>query len=316
MENIESFIKNIKKELDLMGSVETLKNIKPPDVISFGIPSLDKLTGVGGAPRGYVTEIYGSPSSGKTALSLQLVAQAQKQGLKCAYIDVELALNQGLSEQSGVNFETLVVFRPVTGEETFEIVENLAEKGFGIIVVDSVASLSAESELNADYDEQTIGLQARLISRAMRKLIGCIHRNNTALIFVNQIRAKMARMPGAKTTTTSGGMAIPFYAGLRLETVRTSWVTKAEGKIGMMVKIRSEKNKLYRPQLETTIEFIFGSGFNSDKDKINQMVENKELEIIGRTYFKDEEKIGDYNKTLEWLNKLKKNNGNIKKYRR
>lgn len=302
MSKIDELIKQIQKDIDGLGSASTLANMKAVESIPFGIPSLDKLTGNGGAPRGMITEVFGKPSSGKTSLSLNLVTQAQKMGIKCAYIDVELALNKELAQQSGVNIDELVVFRPLSGEETFEIVENVADKGFGLIIVDSIASLSAESELESDYDEQTIGLQARLISKAMRKVIGCIYRNNSALVFINQIRAAMAKMPGAKTTTTSGGMAIPFYAALRLETIRTGWIKDSDNNItGMDIKIRSEKNKLHRPQLETEVEFIYGSGFNALTDRLNMLVADNKVELVGRTYFVNSEKVGDKTAILDYL---------------
>ena len=299
--NIEQLERQLKKDIDLIGTIDSLSKLEPVVAIPFGIFSLDKLTGNNGAPKGLITEIFGRPSSGKTSLALNLITQAQKQKIKCCYIDVELALNKELAVQSGVDPDDLIVIRPGTGEEVFEVVESMSEKGFGLIVVDSIASISAESELESDYQDQTMGLQARLISKAMRKIIGCIARNKTALVFINQIRAVMAKMPGQKTTTTSGGISIPFYAALRLEMSRTGWI-KDENKInGMTVKIRSEKNKLHRPQLETEVDFIFGTGFDTDSDKLNVMLEEKLIERVGNTYFFNNEKIGNKEKVIQWI---------------
>lgn len=306
MNNIEETIKQITKDIDFGGVMNSLDKIESPETIPFGLPSLDKITGIGGVPRGLITEIYGNPSSGKTALCLHLVSEAQKKNIKCLYVDVELALNKELAQKMGVDLSQLIVARPSNGEEAFEVVESMSEKGFGLIVVDSVASLSATPELESDYTENSIGLQARLISKAMRKIIGCIDRNKTALVFINQIRAKMATMPGAKQTTTSGGMAIPFYSALRLEITRIGWLPNAKEPKGMELQIMIEKNKQAPPRLKTVIGFMFDNGFDKNNDLLKVKLENKEVELIGRTYFVNGDKIGDREEILKYIVNEKK----------
>ena len=301
MSIIEDLIRGLKKDIDFEGMMNTLDVLPIPEVISFGLPSLDRILGIGGAPRGLITEVYGNPSAGKTALCLHLVAEAQKKDIKCCYIDVELALNKELAVKMGVDTSKLIVVRPTTGEEAFEVVENMADKGFGLIIMDSVASLSATPELESDYTENSIGLQARLISKAMRKLIGCIMRNNTALVFINQIRAKMATMPGAKTTTTSGGMAIPFYSSIRLEIARIGWIKEEKDIVGMELKIKTEKNKLSRPQLSTEVNFLFDTGFDTVEDSLQLKLLEGSIVRTGNTYYVDDQKIGDHNAIIKHL---------------
>ncbi len=305
MENIDGIIKRLNKEIDFTGQALVLADVKSPDIIPTGIDSLNDIIGAGGIPRGLITEVYGNPSCGKTSLCLKMMAEAQKMDIKVAYIDLELALSQELALMMGVDVNDILVVRPANGEEAFEAIENLSENGFGLIVLDSVASISATSELEADYNEQTVALQARLLSKALRKLNGCIMRNNTALVFINQIRAKMAKMPGAKTTTTSGGIAIPFYASLRLELARKGWVTPSgkdnNERLGMEVIIHTEKNKLKRPQLSTVVNFMFRGGWDTANDKLNIMIKNGEVELIGLTYHHKGEKVGVKKKMLEYI---------------
>lgn len=301
MSKLDDFIKQTTKDIDFTGTMQILDKMEPPETISFGLPSVDKITGIGGAPRGLITEVYGNPSAGKTALCLHLVAEAQKKDIKCCYIDVELALNKELAQKMGVDLSQLIVARPSNGEEVFEVVESMSENGFGLVIVDSVASISATPELEADYIENSIGLQARLISKAMRKIIGCIDRNKTALIFINQIRAKMATMPGQKTTTTSGGMAIPFYASLRLEISRIGWIKEEKNTTGMTLRIMIEKNKRSTPRLQTDVDFYFATGFDRNEDLLKVKVDNKEIERIGNTYYVGKEKIGNKQAILAYL---------------
>lgn len=301
--DIDSLIKSISKDLDFTGDLEKLSEIKKPEIISFGLPSLDAITGIGGIARGYISEIFGNPSSGKTSLALSLIAQAQKQDINCCFIDVELALTKELAQQIGVDIAKLVVVRPAIGEEVFEIAESMSEKGFGLIVIDSIASISPISEIESDYEDVSIGLQARLMSKAMRKLIGCIYRNKTALVFINQIRAKMAKMPGQKQWTTSGGIAVPFYAALRLEVARIGWIKEGINITGMDMKIKVEKNKLGIPQRETVVKFLFGKGFQIEEDILTSMLKSGEVELIGRTFYVEGRKIGNKEEMLDFINK-------------
>lgn len=299
--NIADIEKQLKKNIDLEGEISSLSGLRKIETIPFGIPSLDALTGRGGVPRGLITEIFGNPSSGKTSLTLEVVAQAQAKGIKCCYIDLEFALTEEIAKRAGVDTDKLVVVRPATGEEAFEVIENMVEEGFGLVILDSVASISAESELEADYEQQTIGLQARLVSKAMRKLVGLLYRKNAALVFINQIRAKMATMPGAKTTTTSGGMAIPFYASLRLEVTSIGRVKDGDEIIGMELKVWSAKNKLYRPFLETRFQFLFETGINKGLDLLTHLVKIGEVREVGRTYYWGEKAIGTKTDAAKYL---------------
>ena len=297
----DELIRQIRKDIDFTGTLESLDDIKKLNIIPFGIPSLDAITGVGGVARGRVSEVYGKESSTKTSLCLRLVAEAQRLGIKSCYIDVELAMDKNLAAMMGVDTSNLIVGRPVTGEETFELIESMSESGCGLIVVDSVSAMVPSSELENDYEQNTMALQARMMSKGLRKVIGTILRNDTALVFINQIRGTIARMPNAPTTTTSGGFALKFYANLRLNSTRIGWIGTKENAEGMIIKVMVDKNKSASPNLSTEFEFIFGKGFNIEEDRLNVMITNKQVELVGRTYFVTGEKIGDKAAILEYI---------------
>ena len=301
MNNIEQFIAQIKKDIDFSGTIDSLDDIKKPNIIPFGIPSLDVITGVGGVARGRVSEISGKESSGKTSLCLRLIAEAQKMKVKTCYIDVELAMDKSLATMMGVDTASLIVGRPVTGEETFELIESMSESGCGLIVVDSVSAMVPGTELEDDYDQNTMALQARMMSKGLRKVIGTILRNDTALVFVNQLRGTIAKMPGQATTTTSGGFALKFYANLRISTARIGWIGTKENAEGMTIKVMVDKNKLDRPQLSTEVDFVYGKGFNIAEDTLKLKVESGELELVGRTYFAKGEKLGNKEEALKYI---------------
>ncbi len=289
-----------KLSKDYPGLISSLSELEPIKTFKFGIPSIDEITG--GVPVGLISEISGNPSVGKSSLALSVIAQAQKEKVRCAYVDLELALTPELAEQMGVNVEELIIAQPSTGEEAMELIEDMIENGVKLVVIDSVSAMTPDSELEADYMQQTIGLQARLMSKFMRKIIGCARKNDTALLFINQLREKVNTMGYGKKTTTSGGRALPFYAALRLELVRTKWITNSDKeKIGMIVKTTTEKNKLHRPQLSTEVNYYFGQGFDINEDKLNLLIKNKEVEVVGRTYFHGEKKIGDKKTALDWV---------------
>lgn len=284
MNNIDTLIKEITKDIDLIGTLDTLDNLRKPDVIPFGIQSLDSILGIGGIPRGMLIEIYGPESTAKTSICLSLVSNAQKLGIKVAFIDAEMAISKELALMAGVDTSDMLVARPVNGEEALELVENFANKGYGLIVVDSVSAMTPESELERDYNEETIGLQARMMSKAMRKIVGLISRTNTAVVFINQIRDEVNKIGYGDKTTTSGGRALKFYSALRLKMARIGWIKKGEEKVGMEIRVVVAKNKLSRPQLQTDLEFMWGSGFNVTIDKLNTLIATGKVELVGRTY--------------------------------
>ncbi len=297
----KELIKSLQKEYE--GLIAPLSELEDVKVIPFGIGSLDKLTG-GGVPVGMVSEIYGPESTAKSSLCLKLVAQAQKQKTKCGYIDMELAMTAQLAQQMGVDTSNLIISRPATGEEAFELLEDMMEKDIKLIIVDSVSSMVPGDELEADFDQQSIGLQARMMSKGMRKIIGCAMRNEAAVVFINQIRDDINKMGFGEKTTTSGGRALRFYAALRLKMARTGWLKSGEEKVGMSIRILSAKNKLHRPQLETDVDFYFGSGFDTVADKLNMLIESKDMEKIGQTYYYKGEKIGNRETVLEYIKNL------------
>jgi len=301
MNKLEQFIERVTKETDFTGLMTTLDQLEKPEVIPFNIPSLDRILGIGGVARGMLTEIYGNESTAKSSLCLRLVGQAQKMGIKCVYLDAEMAVGQEFAIKMGVDIKDLIVARPMNGEEAFELIEAMSDAGYGLIIVDSVSSLTPEDELEADFDQQSMALQARLMSKGMRKIVGCIMKNNTAVVFINQVRDDIGKMGFGEKTTTSGGRALRFYAALRMKMTRTGWIKEGEEKVGMSLKVVTAKNKLATPQRETNIDFYFSTGFDIDSDKLNVMLEEKQIERVGNTYFAGEIKIGNKDKTLEWI---------------
>lgn len=298
--NIDNLIKKLEKEFDDK-IIQPLENLEPVEPISFGIKSLDKLTGIGGAPRGRITELFGTESSGKSSLCLSLIAEAQKSGLQCAYIDMEFAMTKGLAIKAGVDLAKLVYSDPSTGEEALKLIEELLENNVKLIVVDSVSSLVPEDEAESEFDEQSIGLQARMMSKAMRKLTGPVKRQNAALVFINQIRDDINKMGFGPKTTTSGGRALRFYSSLRLKLARKDWLKKGDENIGMTVIITSEKNKMAQPRLSTEVEFYFETGFDKDGDLLNYYVTAGEISLIGRTYYHKDTELGNKQKAIEYI---------------
>ena len=301
MNNIEEIIKKISKDIDFTGVMMSLDKLEKPEVIPFGIQSLDDITGLGGIARGRITEIYGAQSNGKTSLCLRLISEAQKLGIKTAFIDAEMAMNKDLAEKMGVDIKSLLIAQPISGEETFELIESLSNNGWGLVVVDSVSAMIPEDESEADFDQQSIGLQARLMSKGMRKILGVISKNNTALVFTNQVRDDINKMGFGPKTTTSGGRALRFYATLRLDCARTGWIAKEKEKIGMEIKITTNKNKLHRPMLETNLRFMFDNGFDILGDKLDCLVSSGKIELNARTYYHGNNKIGDRDEAIEYI---------------
>jgi recombination protein RecA len=301
MTNIEDTIKAIEKDLDFEGVLKSMDEIDKPDVIPFNIPSVDAITGIGGVPRGMITEIYGNESSAKTSLCLNLVKSAQDLGLKALFIDAEMAMNREFAQRFGVDTKQLVMARPAHGEEAFELISAMSEQGYGLIVIDSVSSLVPNYEVVEDFDKQTIGLQARMMSKGMRHIVGKIMKNNTAVVFINQVRENINTMGFGDKTTTSGGRALKFYSAIRMQLARTGWLKKGTDKIGMSVKALTKKNKLSTPMREANVDFLFASGWDILGDQINRMLDSGEFELIGRTYYKNGEKIGNRDAASEYI---------------
>ena len=225
MENqIQNIIKSLGKDFE--GMIMPLSKLESVESIPFGIKTLDTITGINGVPRGMLTEIYGAESNGKSSLCLRLVSEAQKLGLKTGYIDMELAMSKELATKAGVNLDAMIIARPSTGEEAFDLLNKMIESGVQLVIIDSVSALSPEDELEAEFSQQSIGLQARLMSKGMRKIIGTAMRHKAAIVFVNQIRDDINKMGFGPKTTTSGGRALRFYSALRLQTARIGWKKK------------------------------------------------------------------------------------------
>ncbi len=261
-------------------------------VISTGSLTLDLALGIGGLPRGRVVEIYGPESSGKTTMALQVVAEAQKIAGTCAYIDAEHALDLGYAQKIGVKADELLVSQPDNGEQALEITDTLVRSGaVDVIVVDSVAALTPRAEIEGEMGEPQMGLQARLMSQALRKLVGTISRSRTLVIFINQIRMKIGVMFGNPETTT-GGNALKFYASVRLDIRRTGAVKQGEEVVGSRTKVKVVKNKVAPPFREAEFDIVYGSGVSKEGELVDIGSENGVIEKSGAWYSFNGERIG------------------------
>ena len=272
-----------------LGEGEVIDDI---EVVSTGSLGLDVALGVGGLPRGRVIEIYGPESSGKTTLTLQVIAEMQKLAGTCAFIDAEHALDSQYAQKLGVNLQELLISQPDTGEQALEIVDALVRSGsIDLIVIDSVAALTPKAELEGEMGDSLPGLQARLMSQALRKLTANIKKTNTMVIFINQIRMKIGVMFGNPETTT-GGNALKFYASVRLDIRRTGSIKKAEEVIGSETKVKVVKNKVAPPFKTAEFDILYGEGISRQGEIIDMGVEAKVLEKSGAWYAYKGEKIG------------------------
>lgn len=290
---LEAALGQIEKQFG-KGSIMRLGDNRTMDVetISTGSLSLDVALGAGGLPMGRIVEIFGPESSGKTTLTLEVVAAAQRAGKTCAFIDAEHALDPVYAKKLGVNIDELLISQPDTGEQALEICDALARSGaVDVMVIDSVAALVPKAEIEGEMGDSHMGLQARMLSQAMRKLTGNLKQSNCMCIFINQIRMKIGVMFGNPETTT-GGNALKFYASVRLDIRRTGAIKQGDEVIGNETRIKVVKNKIAAPFKQAETQILYGQGFNRVGELLDLGVKNKLVEKAGAWYSYQGDKIG------------------------
>jgi recombination protein RecA len=290
---LQAALAQIEKQFG-KGSIMRMDSQAAPDVqvVSTGSLGLDLALGVGGLPRGRVVEVYGPESSGKTTLTLQVIAEVQKMGGTAAFIDAENALDPQYAAKLGVKIEDLLISQPDTGEQALEIADMLVRSGsIDVVVIDSVAALVPKAEIEGEMGDQLPGLQARLMSQALRKLTANIKRTNTLVIFINQIRMKIGVMFGNPETTT-GGNALKFYASVRLDIRRIGTIKKAEEAIGNETRVKVVKNKVAPPFREAVFDILYGEGISREGEIIELGVQYDVLDKAGAWYAYKKDRIG------------------------
>ena len=272
-------------------------------VVPSGSLGLDIALGVGGLPRGRVVEIYGPESSGKTSLTLHVIAEAQRAGGTCAFIDAEHALDPIFAETLGVNIDDLLVSQPDTGEQALEICDNIVRSGaVDVVVIDSVAALTPKAEIEGEMGDTHVGLQARLMSQALRKMTSNIKQSNTLVIFINQIRMKIGVMFGSPETT-SGGQALKFFSSIRLDIRRISQIKRGDEVVGNQTRVKVQKNKVAPPFRQAEFEILYGEGIHKNGEILDLGVQEGLIEKSGTWFSYKDERIGQGRKNAsDWLN--------------
>ncbi len=282
------------------------KNIEPIDSISTGSLGLDMALGIDGVPKGRIIEIYGPESSGKTTLALQITAQAQAQGSICAFVDAEHALDVKYAGNLGVDTDNLLVSQPDFGEQALDVVETLTRSGaVDLIVVDSVAALTPKTEIEGDMGDTHVGLQARLMSQALRKLTGIVHKMGTTIIFINQIRMKIGTMGYGSPETTTGGNALKFYASVRIDVRKIATLKQGEEVIGNRTRAKVIKNKVAPPFRQAEFDIMFGEGISKEGELVDYGVKLDIIDKSGAWFSYGEMRLGQGRENVKAL--LKEN---------
>ena len=293
LKSVDNAITQIQRQFG-KGSIMRLGSTERENipVIPTGILSIDLALGVGGLPRGRVTEIYGPEASGKTTLALHVIAEAQRRGGSVAFIDAEHALDTAYAERLGVDVDNLLISQPDFGEQALEIAEILIRSGgIDVVVIDSVAALVPRAEIDGNVGDQHVGLQARLMSHAMRKFTGVLSRTNTVLIFINQIRMKIGVMFGNPETTT-GGNALKFYSSIRIDIRKTTQIKEGQDVIGNLTKVKIVKNKVAPPFKQAEFDIVYGEGISRTGDLLDLGVAQGLVDKSGAWYSYQDERIG------------------------